>query len=60
MSQKTSQLSKLDLSVIEARIRKGSEWQISLVDAIAETHRIKVANIIERQRVLKSTEPHYH
>ena len=60
MSQKTSRLSKLDLSVIEAQIRCGSEWPIGLVDVIAEAHRTTVENVIERQRVLRSTEPHDH
>ena len=60
MSQKTSRLSKLDLSVIEAQIRCGSEWPIGLVDAIAEAHRTTVENVIERQRVLRSTEAHNH
>ena len=60
MSQKTSRLSKLDLSVIEAQIRCGSEWPIGLVEAIAEAHRTTVENVIERQRVLRSTEPHDH
>ena len=60
MSQKTSRLSKLDLSVIEAQIHCGSEWPIGLVDAIAEAHRTTVKNVIERQRVLRSTEPHDH
>ena len=60
MSQKTSRLSKLDLSVIEAQIRCGSEWPIGLVDAIAEAHRTTIKNVIERQRVLRSTEPHDH
>ncbi len=60
MSQKTSRLSKLDLSVIEAQIRCGSEWPIGLVDAIAEAHLTTVENVIERQRVLRSTEPYDH
>ena len=60
MSQKTSRLSKLDVSVLEAQMRCGSEWPIGLVDAIAEAHRTTVENVIERQRVLKSTEPHNH
>ena len=60
MSQKTSRLSKLDLSVIEAQIRCGSEWPIGLVDAIAEAHRTTVENAIERQHILRSTEPHDH
>ena len=60
MSQKTSRLSKLDLSVIEAQIRCGSEVPIGLVDAIAEAHRTTAENIIESQRVLRSTELHDH
>ena len=60
MSQKTSRLSKLDLSVIEAQIRCGTEWPIGLADAIAEAHRTTLENVIERQRVLRSTEPHDH
>ena len=62
MSKKTSQLSKLDVSVLEAQMRCGSEWPIGLVDAIAEAHRTTVENVIERQRVLRSTEtePHDH
>ncbi len=60
MSKKTSRLSKLDVSVLEAQIRCGSEWPIGLVDAIAEAHRTTVKNVIERQRVLRSTEPHDH
>ena len=60
MSKKTSRLSKLDVSVLEAQMRCGSEWPIGLVDAIAEAHRTTVKNVIERQRVLRSTEPHDH
>ena len=60
MSQKTSRLSKLDILVIEAQMRCGSEWPIGLVDAIAEAHRTTVENVIERQRVMRSTEPHDH
>ena len=60
MSQKTSRFSKPDLSVIEAQIRCGSEWPIGLIDAIAEAHRTTVENVIERQRVLRSTEPGDH
>ena len=60
MSQKTSRLSKLDLSVIEAQIRCGSKWPIGLVDAIAEAHQTTVENVIERLSVLRSTEPHDH
>ena len=57
MSQKKSRLSKLDVSVLEAQIRCGSEWPIGLVDAIAEAHRTTVENVIERKRILRSTEP---
>ena len=60
MSQKTSRLSKLDVSVLEAQMRCGSEWPIGLVDAIAEAHRTTAENVIERQRMLKLTEPHDH
>ena len=60
MSQKTSRLSKLDLSVIEAQIRCGSKWPIGLVDAIAEAHQTTVENVIERLHILRSTEPHDH
>ena len=60
MYQKTSRLSKLDLSVLEAHISCGSKWPIGLVDAIAEAHRTTVENVIERQRVLRPTEPHDH
>ena len=60
MSKKTSRLSKLDVSVLEAQMRCGSEWPIGLVDAIAEAHRTTIKNVIERQRVLRSTDPHDH
>ena len=60
MSQKTSRLSKLDVSVLEAQMRCGSEWPIGLVEAIAEAHRTTAKNVIERQRMLNSTEPHDH
>ena len=60
MSKKSSRLSKLDVSVLEAQMRCGSEWPIGLVDAIAEAHRTTVENVIERQRILRSTEPHDH
>ena len=60
MSQKTARLSKLDVSVLEAQMRCGSEWPIGLVDAIAEAHRTTVENVIECQRILRSTEPHDH
>ena len=55
MSQKTSRLSQLDVSVLEAQMRFGSEWPIGLVDAIAEAHRTTVKNVIERQSMLRST-----
>ena len=60
MSQKTSRFSKLDASVLEAQMRCGTEWPIGLVDAIAEAHRTTVENVIERQRIFRSTEPHHH
>ncbi len=60
MSQKTFRLSKLDVSILEAQMRCGSEWPIGLVDAIAEAHRTTVENVIARQRVLRSKEPHDH
>ena len=60
MSRKTSQLTKLDASVLEAQMRCGTEWPIGLVDAIAEAHRTTVQNVIERQHVLRSTNPHDH
>ena len=58
--KKTSRLSKLDVSVLEAQMRCVSEWPIGLVDAIAEAHRTTVENVIERQRVLRSTDLHDH
>ena len=60
MSRKSTRLSKLDASVLEAQMRCGSEWPIGLVDAIAEAHRTTIKNVIERQRVLRSTDPHDH
>ena len=54
MSQKTLQLSKLDVSVLEAQMRCGSEWPVGLVDAIAEAHRTTIENVIERQHALSS------
>lgn len=60
MSKKTSRFFKLDASVLEAQMRCGSEWPIGLVDAIAEAHRTTIKNVIERQRVLRSTDPHDH
>ena len=53
MSQKIFRLSKLDVSVLEAQMRCGSEWKVGLVDAIAEAHRTTVENVIERQRVFQ-------
>ena len=60
MSRKTTRLSKLDASVLEAQMRCGTEWPIGLVDAIAEAHKTTVRYVIERQRILKSTEPYNH
>ena len=60
MSLKTSRLSQLDVSVLEAQMRCGSEWPIGLIDAIAEAHQTTVENVIERQCVLRSTEPYDH
>ena len=57
MSRKTTRLSKLDASVLEAQMRCGTEWPIGLVDAIAEAHQTTVRCVIERQRILRSTEP---
>ena len=54
MSKKTSRLSKLDVSILEAQMRCGSEWPIGLVDAIAEAHQTTIKNVIERQHALSS------
>ena len=54
MSKKSSRLSKLDVSVLEAQMRCGSEWPIGLVDAIAEAHQTTIENVIERQHALSS------
>ena len=54
MSKKTSRLSKLDVSILEAQMRCGSEWPIGLVDAIAEAHQTTIENVIERQHALSS------
>jgi hypothetical protein len=54
MSKKTSRLSKLDASVLEAQMRCGSEWPIGLVDVIAEAHQTTIENVIERQHALSS------
>ena len=56
MSKKTSRLSKLDVSVLEAQMRCGSEWPIGLVDAIAEAHQTTIENVIERQHALSSND----
>ena len=56
MSRKTTRLSKLDASVLEAQMRCGTEWPIGLVDAIAEAHRTTVQCVEERQRILRSIE----
>ena len=60
MSKKTSRLSKLDVSVLKAQIRCGSEWPIGLVDAIAEAHRTTIENVIERQHALSSEDTQEH
>ena len=60
MSKKTSRLSKLDVSVLEALMRCGSEWPIGLVDAIAEAHRTTIENVIERQHTLSSEDTQEH
>ena len=54
MSKKSSRLSKLDVSVLEAQMRCGSEWPIGLVDVIAEAHQTTIENVIERQHALSS------
>ena len=54
MSKKTSRLSKLDVSVLEAQMRCGSKWPIGLIDAIAEAHQTTIENVIERQHALSS------
>ena len=54
MSKKTSRLSKLDASVLEAQMRCGSEWPIGLVDVIAEAHQTTIENVIERKHALSS------
>ena len=56
MSRKTTRLSKLDASVLEAQMRCGTEWPSGLVDAIAEAHRTTVRYVVERQRILRSIE----
>ena len=54
MSKKSSRLSKLDVSVLEAQMRCGSEWPIGLVDVIAEAHQTTIENVIERKHALSS------
>ena len=56
MSRKTTRLSKLDASVLEAQMRCGTEWPIGLVNAIAQAHQTTVRCVIERQRVLRFRE----
>ena len=60
MSKKTSRLSKLDVSVLEAQMRCGSEWPIGLVDAIAEAHQTTSENVIARQHALSSEDTQEH
>ena len=55
MSRKTTRLSKLDASILEALMRCGTDWPIGLVDAIAEAHKTTVRFVIHRQRILRST-----
>ena len=56
MSRKTTRLSKLDASVLEAQMHCGTEWPIGLVDAIAQAHQTTVRCAIERQHFLRITE----
>ena len=56
MSRKATRLSKLDASVLEAQMRCGTEWPIGLIDAIAQAHQTTVRRVIERKRILRSTE----
>ena len=56
MSRKTTRLSKLDASVLEAQMRCGTEWPIGLVDAIAQAHQTTVRCVIERQNILHLTQ----
>ena len=58
MSRKTTRLSKLDASILEAQKRCGTDWPIGLVDAIAEAHQTTVRVVIERQNILRSTGPY--
>ena len=60
MSQKTPRWSQLDVSVLEAQMRCGSEWPIGLVDAIAEAHRTTIENVIGRQHALSSEDTQEH
>ena len=56
MSRKATRLSKLDASVLEAQMRCGTEWPIGLIEASAQAHQTTVRRVIERKRVLRSTE----
>ena len=60
MSRRTTRLSKLDTSVLEAQMRCGTEWPIGLVDAIAQAHQTTVRCVIERQRILRFTKQYNH
>ncbi len=49
MATKKPRLTKLDASVLEAQMRRGTESSIVLVEAIAEAHQTTVRCVIERQ-----------
>ena len=53
MSRKTTRLTNLDASVLEAEMRCGTEWPIGLIDAIAQAHQTTVRCVAERRRVLR-------
>ena len=53
MSRKTTRLTNLDASVLEAEMRCGTEWPIGLIDVIAQAHQTTVRCVIERRRVLR-------
>ena len=53
MSQKTLQLSKLDVSVLEAQMRCGLEWLIGFVDEITKAYRTTVENVIKRRGIFE-------
>ena len=55
MSRKTTRLTNLDASVLEAEMRCGTEWPIGLIDAIAQAHQTTVRCVTERRRVLRPT-----